>query len=101
MTVETGEILINTKDSIRKKDPNNRSDTETGTLSNLDGRFYSALMSQSKTQNTFLICKSSSFTRKVVRAESENPAMISRFGFCSTNRICASEDPIYRGAFYV
>ena len=65
------------------------------TLSNLYGRFYWAVMSQWKTQNTFLICKSSSLTRKVVRAELENPAMISRIGFRSTNRICASEDPVY------
>ena len=63
------------------------------TLSNLYGRFYWAVMSQCKTQNTFLICKSSSFTRKVVRAELENPAMISRIDFCGTNRICASENP--------
>ena len=38
MTVETGEIHIITKEyqySIRTKDPNNHSDTETGTLSSL------------------------------------------------------------------
>ena len=33
MTVETGEIHIITKECIRTKDPNNNSDTETGTLS--------------------------------------------------------------------
>ena len=33
MKVDTGEIPINTKENIRKKDPINHSDTEMGTLS--------------------------------------------------------------------
>ena len=37
MTVETREIHIITKECIRTKDPNNHSDTETGTLSSQDG----------------------------------------------------------------
>ena len=48
MTVVTGEIHINNKEilSIRTKDPNNHSDTETGTLSTSDGLFCSLIAEQ-------------------------------------------------------
>ena len=48
MTVVTGEIHINNKVilSIRTKDPNNHSDTETGTLSTSDGLFCNLIAEQ-------------------------------------------------------